>query len=93
MNNTSTAILSKVVKLSAYEYNALTTKKKREAKTGGIAYTTRMLKSGEAFHISNVKAPPTQAYQTALDNGFRVAVRAGLNHIGQAGYWIVRKHG
>lgn len=93
MNNLSTAILSKIVKLSVSDYKALTTKKIREVKIGGVSHTTSRLKAGEAFHISNVKTPPTQAYQTARDNGFRVAVRAGLNHIDQAGYWVVRKHG
>lgn len=92
MNNLSNAVLSKIVKLNAEEYKSLTENKHRVKKIGGISYTTSRLKAGEAFHVSNIKGIPNQAYKTALDHGFRVAVRAGRNNIGQAGYWIVRKH-
>lgn len=93
MNNLSNAVLSKIVKLSAADYKALTENKTRAKKEGGISFTVSKLKVGEAFHVSNIKSIPSQAYAAAIDNGFRVAVRAGMNHIGQAGYWIVRKHG
>jgi hypothetical protein len=36
---------------------------------------------------------PSQAYKVARESGFQVAIRSGLSHIGQPGYWIVRKYG
>lgn len=93
MKTMSTAVLSKIIKLSVAEYKALTASKTKTKKKGGIADITGKLKPGEAFHVTNVTSVPSHAYLAAKQNGFKVSIRPGLSHIGQTGFWVVRKHG
>lgn len=92
MNNLSNAVLSSIVKLTATEYSTLTDTTFRKKTKGGVAETTSKLKPGEAFHVAKLNNIPSQAYKVAKEKGFKVAIRSGVSHIGQPGYWIVRKH-